>query len=200
MTITELYERLSDKEFLNPDTGNLFSKAYMYLYDPKEEYHVRNEMKLIKDRLIRPDIYRNILILDIFQAFLDFLNHSTFGKRKKFDFLIEQEEKNARKVEDSLHRDATSPKFFAFLNDKIGKHFNDAGDYEVGYVFVHGFGSIFPYLRASKFLNNFEKYFMDNSQYKLILFYPGSADQMRIKLFSQLEDENPYRAIKLINQ
>lgn len=200
MTIQELYERLSDKEFLDPATGNLFSRAYMYLYDPEKEYEIRDEIADLKNRLIRPDIYRNILIIDIFKEFNDYLANSKFGKHESFlAYLEEQEEKDPEKVETVLRRQASGEKFLKFLNDKIESHFDNSGDYEVGYVMIHGLGAIYQYLRTSKFLSSFEKYYMDNSKYKLILFYPGTADKIDIKLFGEMEDKNPYRAIKLIN-
>lgn len=200
MTISELYEKLSDKDFLDPTTGNLFSRAYMYLYEPENEYHIRQEIQHFKDRLIRPDTYRNIFLIDIFEEFIEYLEKGKFGQHSRLDFFINQEKEKPDRVEQSLKKDAIDAKFFSQLNDKIETHFNSSDSYEVGYVIIYGFGAIFPYLRASKFLSNFEKYYMDNGKYKLILFYPGSVeDKSRIKLFRKLEDDNPYRAIKLIN-
>ena len=45
-------------------------------------------------------------------------------------------------------------------------------------------------------MNNFEKY---NKNYKIINFYPGKAKDNYYSLFGTLNDENLYRAIKLIN-
>ena len=195
MTITELYEQLADKDFQDPTTGNLFFPAYMYLYDPEQEYQIQEEIQNIRDRLYRPNNYLNVLVLDIFQEFLAYLKENTFGKKTKFEFFLEQEPTKPDKVEESLKRDANSDKFFLHLHNKIQAHFTASGEFEVGYVFVHGFGAIFPYMRASKFLNNFEKYI---SGYKIILFYPGEAKE-HYSLFKLLNDENLYRAIKLLN-
>jgi hypothetical protein len=195
MTITELYEQLADKNFQDPTTGNLFFPAYMYMYDPELEYQIQEEIQNIRDRLYRPNSYLNVMVLDIFQEFLSFLKANNFGKKTKFEFFLDQETIKPEKVEESLRRDANSDKFFLYLHNKIQEHFSKTGDYEVGYVFVHGFGAIFPYLRASKFLNNFEKYI---SGYKIIMFYPGEAKE-HYSLFKLLNDENLYRAIKLLN-
>lgn len=73
MTITELYNQLADKDFQDPMTGNLFFPAYMYVYDPAEEYQIQKEILYIKERLHRPDNYLNVLVLDIFQELLTFL-------------------------------------------------------------------------------------------------------------------------------
>ncbi|MEZ4966029.1 MAG: DUF1788 domain-containing protein [Saprospiraceae bacterium] len=106
-----------------------------------------------------------------------------------------QEETRPDQVEKSLRQTANGDRFYAWLHERITSHFKMAGDAKVAYVFVKGFGAIFPYMRASKFMNNFEKYI---SGYKLILFYPGEVKD-NYNLFKVLNDENLYRAIKLIN-
>ena len=195
MTITELYEQLADKDFQDPTTGNLFFPAYMYMYEPEQEYEIQEEIQNIRDRLYRPNSYLNVMVLDIFQEFLAYLKESNFGKRNRLEYFLEQEETMPEKVEVSLERDANNDKFFAYLHAKIQSHFGASGDFEVGYVFVHGFGAIFPYLRASKFLNRFERYI---TGYNIIMFYPGEAKD-HYSLFKLLNDENLYRAIKLLN-
>jgi hypothetical protein len=82
-----------------------------------------------------------------------------------------------------------------YLRDKIAEHHNDT-DYEVAYVFIKGFGNSYPYIRASRFMSNFEKHIKG---FKLIMFYPGVAKGY-YSLFGLLQDENLYRAIKLINE
>lgn len=196
MTITELYHQLADKDFQDPMTGNLFFPAYMYVYDPAEEYQTQKEILYIKERLHRPDNYLNVLVLDIFQEFLAFLQHERFGKVSKYDFYLEQEPRKSDKVALFLKQDANSAAFFEWLHQRIQKHFQESVDAEVAYVFMMGFGAIYPYLRASKFMNNFEKYIQN---YKIILFYPGEVKE-NYNLFKLLNDENLYRAIHLINQ
>ncbi|GEO05552.1 hypothetical protein AAE02nite_32160 [Adhaeribacter aerolatus] len=196
MTITQLYEQLANKDFQDPTTGNLYFPAYMYMYDPEQEYQIQAEIQNIRDRLYRPNSYLNVLVIDIFQEFLSFLKGNNFGKKTKYEFFLEQETIKPEKVDESLKRDANSDRFINYLHTRIQEHFSVSGDFEVGYVLVHGFGAIFPYLRASKFLNNFEKYI--SSRYKIILFYPGEAKE-HYNLFGLLNDENLYRAIKLLN-
>lgn len=197
MTITELYEKLSDKDFQDPETGNLFFHAYMYVYDPEKEYEIRDEILNVKERLHRPNNYLDVLVLNIFDEFCEYLREKDFGKKKLFDFFLEREKQDPEKVFDSLTREAKQDGFFSFVNKKIRKHLDQGSDFEKAYVFVHGFGQIYPYLRASKFLSNFEKYI--TGDYKIIMFYPGTA-KTNYSLFDILNDENPYRSIKLINE
>jgi len=135
------------------------------------------------------------MVLDIFQEFLEFLRSEEFGKVSKFDFFLKQEATKPDQVEKSLRQAANDDRFYAWLHQKITAHFHAAGESKVAYVFVKGFGTIYPYMRASKFMSNFEKHI---SGYKLILFYPGEVKE-NYNLFKVLNDENLYRAIKLIN-
>ncbi|MFH2144397.1 MAG: BREX protein BrxB domain-containing protein [Bacteroidota bacterium] len=197
MTITELYNKLSDKEFQDPETGNLFFNAYMYIYNPEKEYEIRNEILTIKDRLHRPNNYLDVLVLNIFDEFCEYLKNKKFGKNNMFDFFLEKEQDDPKKTLKSLSQESHKDEFFRYVNDKINDHLNSNKQFEKAYIFVYGFGQIFPYLRASKFLNNFEKYI--TGKYKIIMFFPGTA-KSTYSLFDLLNDENPYRSIKLINE
>lgn len=196
MTITELYTQLSDKDFQDYQTGNLFFPAYMYMYDPKKEYLIDAEILDIKNRLHRPSNYLDVMVLDIFEVFVEYLKQEKFGKETKFNYYIQHEKSKPDAVDKALKMDAYNQRFLAYLSKKIQEHLTQAQESEVAYVFVKGFGRSFPYIRASRFMNNFERYIKG---YKLIMFYPGEA-KTYYSLFGLLKDENLYRAIKLINE
>jgi len=196
MTIKELYELLCDKSFQDPATGYLFFPAYMYLYEPEDEYSIRQEIANMKDRLVRPTDFVDVLALNIFDEFCQYLQTQKWGDSNWFEFILSEEEKNHISVQTSLRQKANDKRFSLHLNNKIQTHLNAVSDLKKSYVFVYGFGQIFPYLRASKFMNLFEQYIKG---YKIILFYPGNAD-INYNMFKVLNDEHLYRAIKLINQ
>lgn len=196
MTVTELYNQLSDKDFQDPQTGDLYFRAYMYTYKPEEEYEIEVELLNIKNRLLRPNNYLDVLMLDIFDEYRDFLSQEKFGKTSKLEFYLAQETAKQQTVDKALRQGAYDSRFLNYLDNKIQIHLKNAEGYEVAYVFVKGFGKSFPYIRASRFMNNFEKYIKG---YKLIMFYPGEAIDY-YSLFGLLKDENLYRAIKLINE
>jgi len=196
MTVTELYNKLCDPGFKDPETGYLSFMAYMYLYSPQNEYQVRNEINNLKDRLIRPNTLVDVLVLNIFDVFCDYLKSQNFGNQDYFSFLLKREETTPDNVHRTLTNKAREDSFFKYLHLQIQDHIQTPGDFAKVYIFLHGFGQIYPYLRVSMFLSQFEQYI---SGYKLIMFYPGTHD-INYKLFSVLDDKNPYRAIKLINQ
>jgi hypothetical protein len=197
MTIPELYNLLSDKDFQDHETGNLFFPAYMYMYNPNEAYEINAEVSEIKDRLNRPSNYLDIMILDVFEEFINYLKQEKFGKVSKYEFYINNEANKPDAVNKALKSDSYNDRFLKFLDSKIQNHLKKADEYEVAYVIIKGFGNSFPHIRASRFMNNFEKYIKG---YKLIMFYPGKATQDYYSLFGLLKDENLYRAIKLINE
>ena len=195
MTITELFDKLCDKDFQDHQTGNLFFPAYMYTYKPEEEYKIEKEIIEIKNSLHRPNNYLDIMILDIFEEFISFLKNEKFGITTKYSYFIEHEYNKKDAVEKALKQDAYTEKFMNYLRDKITRHHNDT-DAKVAYVFIKGFGNSYPYIRASRFMSNFENKI---NGYKLIMFYPGVVKGY-YSLFGLLQDENLYRAIKLINE
>ncbi|GGF79108.1 BREX protein BrxB domain-containing protein [Wenyingzhuangia marina] len=196
MTISELYDKLADDGFKDFETGNLFFPAYMYVYKAEEEYHINQEIEDIKNRLHRPTNYLDVMILDIYEEFLEYLKQAKMAKTNKFEFYMQREKDKQDAVEKSLFKDAYDPKFLEYLNTKIKKHLAIEDNFQRSYVFLKGFGNAFPYIRTSRFFNNFEKYVKG---YKLIMFYPGEAKEY-YSLFGLLKDENLYRAIKLINE
>ena len=195
MTITELYTQLENKDFQDHQTGNLFFPAYMYMYDAQKEYEIDKEILDIKNRLHRPNNYLDVMVIDLFEIFCTYLKQERFGKSNKYDFYTANELNKPEAVEKALEKDAYNDRFLNYLDVKIKEHLENANTYEVAYVFVKGFGNAFPYIRASRFMNNFEKFI---NGYKLIMFYPGEAKNY-YSLFGLLKDENLYRAIKLIN-
>jgi len=196
MTITELYTKLSNKDFQDHQTGNLFFPAYMYMYEPTEEIAIENEILDIKNRLHRPNSYLDVMVMDVFEEFIQYTKQTKFGKSTKFDFYLQNEPTKPEPVLKALSKDAYDQRFLNRLDGKIQEHMEQAKPSEVSYVFIKGFGNAFPYIRASRFMSHFEKYI---NGYKLILFYPGEAKEY-YSLFGLLKDEHLYRAIKLINQ
>ena len=85
------------------------------------------------------------------------------------------------------------------MSDKIEEHMATNDGYNKPYVFIHGIGKMFPYIRTNVFLTRYEKY-NDTSRYKIILFYPGHQEGNSFSLFDTLEDAHTYRAILLVNK
>lgn len=198
MTIEQLYDYLCSPSFRD-QSDSIFYNYYIYQYDARQEYEMRRQIADFKERLKRPANFVNALVIDLFETFCEYLKTAKFGKQTLFDMYFEEEEHTPNFVTQELTDDANSQEFYEFIRDKIVEHISANDGYKHPYVFVHGIGKMFPYMRCSTFLNGYEKY-NDPNEYKIIVFYPGESKGNSFKLFNTLDDNHTYRAVLLVNE
>lgn len=184
----EIIKLLSDKSFQDPRTGNLFFPAYIYTYPPAEEYEMREKIEQAVKNLERPSNFLNTLSINIYHELIDFLKSKTFMRRSLFDQMLEKEKNEPKEAYNWV--ESQIPNFIKHFEEKIEKHFEDA-DKSKAYLILYGFGSIFPYLRASHLIKQTERLIKD---FKVIVFFPGEYEDSYYSLFKILNDENTYRA------
>jgi len=200
MTIDELYQKMEDKSFQDTSTGTMFYNVYIFQYPAEEEYHIYSQIESFKSRLRRPSNNLDILTLDIFKEFCQYLDEKPFGKHPSMlAYLLHKENKSSESVNETLIRNACDEKFFEWMDTRIKNHLNTENELAKSFVFLYGFGQIFPYLRTNTFLSNFERY-NHGEDYKIIVFYPGNVQDNSFSLFGVLKDDHTYRSIKLINE
>ena len=198
MAIDELFTRLEDKTFQDTDTGALFYNVFIYQYPADEEYAIRAEIEMLKQRLRRPNNNMDILTINVFDEFIAYLKQKKFGNHSSMLAYLLEKEKNGVSIDEILTRNACSDNFFAWVDDAIRQYFSDTNGLNKTFLFLYGFGQIYPYLRTNTFLSKFEK-FNKRESCKFIVFYPGHATANSFSLFGVLDDNNAYRSIKLIN-
>lgn len=200
MTIDELYEKLSSRQFQDTQNGDLFYNFFVYQYPAEKEYEIRQQIKEFKEQLIRPINYVDVLTMNLFEEFCNFLDGQSFGKLHPsyLKYLIEKDDTNPESVTKTLTNKANSDAFFQFIHNRIIEHISIKDNKIRPYIFLYGIGSMYPYLRTNVFLTNYEKY-NQSSNYKLIVFYPGNVNKNTYHLFGMLNDEHTYRATLLIN-
>lgn len=200
MTIDELYEKLSSRQFQDTQNGDLFYNFFVYQYPADKEYEIRQQIKEFKEQLIRPINYVDVLTMNLFEEFCNFLDGQSFGKLHPsyLKYLIEKDGSNPDSVTKTLTNKANSDAYYEYVHNKIIQHISIKDDKNRPYIFLYGIGSMYPYLRTNVFLTNYEKY-NQSSNYKLIVFYPGNVNKNTYHLFGMLNDEHTYRATLLIN-
>ena len=62
------------------------------------------------------------------------------------------------------------------------------------FAFISGVGSVYPFVRSHGILNNIDEL---ASECNLILFFPGEYNNLQLKLFGSISDENYYRGHNL---
>lgn len=198
MTIQELYDYLNSPEFQKAD-GNIFYNYYIYQYPASDEYKMRRQIVEFKQNLERPSSFVNAMSLDLFSVFCDYLRSESFGDVTLLEDTLEEDRTNPDSVTQELTTEANSDAFIKFVNDRIITDLSQNDGLNHPYVFIHGVGKMFPYLRTNVFLTKYEKY-NDTSKYKIILFYPGHQEGNSFSLFDKLDDSHTYRATLLVNK
>ncbi len=191
MSIDKLYDLLEKKDFLNPETANIFSPFYFYTYNAKNEYAVRQEIERLKGKLERPLAMVDTLVLNLYEVLIEFLQFSTVAGKSQFDIILDREKRDEEKARVQIERMVGSEEFCAFLVEKIKSHLSADSHLKKVYVFLYGVGSVYPYLRVHNLISRLEQFVKD---YKMIIFYPGKLLDNNYQLFERLPSKNIYRA------
>jgi hypothetical protein len=199
MTIDELYSYLCSPQFLDEKSGNIFYNYYIYQYPANKEYEMRRQIQEFKEKLERPTNFVNALELDLFKVFCDYLRNEKFGDTSLLEDTFEGDKTHPDMVTTELTSEANSDNFIRFVRDKINEHMELKDGLNKPYIFIHGIGKMFPYMRTNVFLTRYEKY-NEPDKYRIILFYPGHQEGNSFSLFDTLEDSHTYRAILLVNK
>ncbi len=199
MTIEELYDYLNTPEFLNARSGNIFYNYYIYQYPADTEYEMRRQILKFKENLERPTSFVNAMTLDLFAVFCDYLQKEKFGDKSLLEDTLEEDETQPDIVTEELTNEANSDNFISYISERINQHLSINDGLNKPYIFIHGVGKMFPYLRTNVFLTKYERY-NDTSRYKIILFYPGHQEGNSFSLFDKLDDSHTYRATLLVNK
>ena len=202
MTIAELYDKLKSSEFKTVD-NSLFYNYYIYMYDADKEYEMRKQLQEFKENLARPTTFVDVVMLDLFDTFCEFLDSQPFGKKyaSRLQYVLEkdQDETQTKSITTMLTNNAHRREFLEFVRDKIDLLSRENTHLEHPYVFIYGIGKIYPYLRTNEFLTAYEEY-NKPSEKNIILFYPGHYEDNSFVLFNTLHDQHSYRSILLVNE
>lgn len=189
--MTEIRERLDliipkikDEKFLQGrGLGNEIS-FYIFDYDPKDELLIRDYTKQIKKEFEKADSSIKIIEFDLYNLMLELTKEMDV-----FESIFEMEENEGKEtLHSALEEFCQDPSIFM---EKIKE---DSEPYDL--IFITGVGKVFPFIRSHTILNNL----MEKIHGKpLIMFYPGKYNELSLKLFGKLEDNNYYRAFRLID-
>ena len=62
------------------------------------------------------------------------------------------------------------------------------------YLIISGVGNAYPFVRSHNILNNIDSLAKET---KIVLFFPGDYNNLQLKLFGRLPDENYYRGLNI---
>lgn len=181
---------MADKGFQEPRTGNLFFPAYIYTYPPEQEYEIRKQLHGLNQKLKRPNNYLDCMVINIYHEIVEYLKRTSFAGESLFDQIIKKEKEDPEEAQSWIRDEINHEGFYPQLEKKVKDYFQPEKDKRV-YLIIYGFGSAYPYLRASEMLKKTERLI---KEFKMILFYPGKYANKNYSLFDLLDDDHMYRA------
>ena len=159
---------------------------YIFDYPAEQELLVRERIAYIKrkneqsadeDRIVEFDLYN--IIIDILQQKGYLEKCFEFEKTRGFDRIT-------KAVGNMLRITAKDSMIVSHIEKNTP---------EKSIVFLTGIGKCYPILRAHTVLNNLHQVI---DHVPVVLFYPGKYDGQELMLFSEIKDDNYYRAFQLV--
>ena len=196
--LNKILPRVISDDFLSGSgIGNEIA-FHIFDYPPEAEVRVRDFLRTLLDHIPKQKHGLRVKHVNLFDFVLDYLT-----SRKLLDRVIQmQRDKGDEAVKKALLGPLNVEKKLIPYFCQVARP--DQHDL----VIVSGVGSVYPLLRTSTLLTNFQNVMGDTP---LVVFYPGKYDQVTLRLFGKLrlsaffegegmgkKSENYYRAFRLI--
>lgn len=191
MTLEERFDRaeaIIQKESFRKNKG-LGNEVGYYIFDypPEQELLVRERVAYIKRKNEQSQDEYRIVEFDLYNIIIDILKQKGYLEKccefeKKRGF-----ERITKAVGNMLRITASDSMIVSHIKENTP---------EKSIVFLTGIGKCYPLLRAHTVLNNLHQVI---DHVPVVLFYPGKYDGQELILFSEIKDDNYYRAFKLVD-
>lgn len=184
-----LEEKIKQPNFRqNKGLGNEVG-YYVFDYPAEQELIVRERVGYLKNKYENSIHDFKIVVFDLYDIIIDLLMQEgfleiceEFEKTKGLKEITKAVNEMLRMEEDNQ-----SNEVLAHIKNNTPK---DA------IVFLTGVGKCFPILRSHKILNNLHQFVDD---VPVVMFFPGKYDGQSLMLFSEIKDDNYYRAFKIVD-
>ena len=160
---------------------------YIFDYPPEKELVVRERIAYMQGKNNRGTDGFDLKVFDLYDLVIDILEAEGFLEQC---FRFEQKK--------GMERIIKAVGNLLQVNDEnslIVKHIQENTP-EDAVVFLTGIGKCYPILRSHKVLNNLHQAI---DRVPVVLFFPGKYDGQELVLFSEIKDDNYYRAFKLVD-
>ncbi len=159
---------------------------YIFDYPPEQELTVRRWIENIRRKNEESQDEYKIIVFDLYKIVIEILQKKGYLE-KCFEFEKKNGFERITKAVGNMLRITSK-------DNLIIKHIKENTP-EKAVVFLTGVGKCYPILRSHTVLNNLHQV-MDNVP--VVMFYPGKYDGQELVLFSDIKDDNYYRAFKLV--
>lgn len=182
--IEALFEGVYNK-LISPDFGkNLGGELPLFIQPvpAEKQFDVESQIKRLSTRLKKKGI--ESVSINLYDLCMDILREADV-----LDAILESEADIER--EDII---STLDSVLDIKSAIIPKIKEVIVDIQPQYAFISGVGSVYPFVRSHGILNNIDEL---TGECNLILFFPGDYNNLQLKLFGIISDENYYRGHNL---
>jgi hypothetical protein len=173
------------KKLISPDFGkNLGGELPLFIQPvpAEKQFDVESQIKRLSTRLKKKGI--ESVSINLYDLCMDILREEDV-----LDAILESEA--------DLEREDIISTLDSVLDIKtaiIPKIKEVIVENQPQYAFISGVGSVYPFVRSHGILNNIDEL---TGECNLILFFPGDYNNLQLKLFGIISDENYYRGHNL---
>lgn len=159
---------------------------YIFDYPAEQELQVRERIAYMKRKNEQSTDEYRIVEFDLYNIIIDILQQKGYLE-KCFEFEKKRGFERITKAVGNMLR-------ITAKDSMIVSHI-EKNTPEKSIVFLTGIGKCYPILRAHTVLNNLHQVI---DHVPVVLFYPGKYDGQELMLFSEIKDDNYYRAFQLV--
>ena len=186
-----LKQKMIDSKFQQNEGLSNEIGYYIFDYPANEELQVRKYIQKIETSQLASEV--NLQIFDIYDIMIELLQEQkkytgidpipileNIEKKQDFASLIEQ-------INNILEMSENKNLIVQYIDKKIKFQ-------KRCIIFITGLGKVYPIIRAHKLLNTMHQVLDDNP---VVMFYPGEYDEMSLRAFGEVKDQNYYRAFRI---
>lgn len=160
---------------------------YIFDYPAEQELFVRERIEYIRKKNEQSSDEYRVVVYDLYDIIIEILKDKGYLE-KCYDFEKKKGfERITKSVGNMLRITAKDSLIVNYIRERTP---------EKAIVFLVGIGKCYPILRSHTVLNNLHQV-IDNVP--VVMFYPGKYDGQELVLFSEIKDDNYYRAFKLVD-
>ena len=182
--IETLFEGIYNK-LISPEFGkNLGGELPLFIQPVPSERQsdVESQIKRLSTRLQKKGIVS--VSINLYDLCMDILREADV-----LDAILEQEQEIER--EDIISTLDSVLDIKSIIIPRIKDAIVEA---HPQYAFISGVGNVYPFVRSHGIFNNIDEL---TDECNLILFFPGEYNNLQLKLFGKISDENYYRGHNL---
>ena len=190
--IEHLKEKMDDSKFQHNEGLSNEVGYYVFDYPADQELYMRKQIDKIQESPLAARV--NLKVFDIYDIMMHLLKDQEkytgsdpipiledIEKNQGFDVLIEQ-------INNILEMSENNNLIVGYIKERIPESDGQC------IVFLTGLGKVYPIIRAHKILNTMHQV-LDNNP--VVMFYPGNYDEMSLRAFGEIKDQNYYRAFRI---